>query len=441
MPFDSFFGSKNLSPAAKKAAEAALCGRFDFFLSETNGSDKRAFAFFEALSPAETVFAEYAAAFPELFGSAVCDAARKFFLLPRENDPSLATEELPDGIGAAHIGLLKELYAVARRLDKKNKNAEASSFVENYERFASSVFDLRFEGAALERLKDAFYEDERLQIASPDWMKTKENRLVLEPLPPLRPLFRAGEKTARTLADILTLCIFRDGAFPVFDPNEWFLTENGEIFLKKCSRFIVLSLTERRFLNGFIAAFEKENFLEAAKLLFKNKTLPPYFPMSELTKSLESIRRKDTDAFSRAETVFKELGKAGVSLPPSFFLLRFSLSSFKTFAEETLNVKSGLWFEAAESFKEWIGVEPKSEFSSPADFLDKGAEMPETYALTRRVQGKKMTNFVKNKKLIPEMIKRAEAGYRFRSRPSGIGANALIPLLALGFLTAAIVLF
>ena len=290
MPFDSFFGSKNLSPAAKKAAEAALCGRFDFFLSETNGSDKRAFAFFEALSPAETVFAEYAAAFPELFGSAVCDAARKFFLLPRENDPSLATEELPDGIGAAHIGLLKELYAVARRLDKKNKNTEASSFVENYERFASSVFDLRFEGAALERLKDAFYEDERLQIASPDWMKTKENRLVLEPLPPLRPLFRAGEKTARTLADILTLCIFRDGAFPVFDPNEWFLTENGEIFLKKCSRFIVLSLTERRFLNGFIAAFEKENFLEAAKLLFKNKTLPPYFPMSELTKSLESIR-------------------------------------------------------------------------------------------------------------------------------------------------------
>lgn len=444
MLFNSFFGFKRLSSVAQNAAKAGLNGCFDFLKKKKLpddalwNNDEKAFAFFKTLSPAETLFLEYAAAFPEIFGTAFCRAAVRFFLLPRVDEPSLTADVLPADIYADHVGLLKEFYGVARRLDKRNKSNSAVTFIENYERFASLVLDLRFEGAALERLKDAFCEDDRLSVAEPNWIGTSESVLTTENLPPARSLFSADEQTARVLADILTLCAFRDGAFPVFDPNEWRLTENGELFLKKCSRFIIFSPSERRFLNGFISAVEKQNFPEAAKILFQNKTLPPFFPMSELSKLLEKSCR---DPLSRTDALFKNLYDAGVDLPPSFFLLRLSLKSFETFVKDVLRVENDLWVKAADSFKEWIGVEPKEEFSPAADFLDKGAEMPELYALSRRVRGKKMTNFVKDKKQIPEMIKRAEAGYRFRPRPSGIGLNILIPLLALGFLTAAIAFF
>ena len=61
--------------------------------------------------------------------------------------------------------------------------------------------------------------------------------------------------------------------------------------------------------------------------------------------------------------------------------------------------------------------------------------------LSRKVRGKPFTNFIKDKSQIPEMLKRAEAGYGFRPRPFKIDKRIAIPLLALAVLVLSLLLF
>lgn len=442
MFFDSFFEKNGFKSLEQKLLNAGADGKVSLLSPKKRPSNQfwdsqNASKFFASLSYAETLFVKYAAAFPEIFGQSACNAALRFFAA-QKSASDLNAENYENTI-KEHIALLKDLYGAAKKIDKKTKSCQASLFAENYERFADTALDKRFEAAALERIKDGFYEDSRLCVAEPDWIKTSQKELNICEMPPFSDIFSASETEIKTLGDILILCAFRDGAFPLFCPDDWGISDDGKIILKKCSAFVILTDLQRKSLNAFTQAVVCENYAEAAKILFTTGMLPPLFPLSELSKILKSCLSCDDTPLQKANRVFSALYENGILPLPSFFLLRQSLNVFNAFAERFTNHP---WESAEEDFKEWIKIEPlKTDVSSPSDFLNEGMKAPENFALTRRVQRKKDKSFINDRKKIPEMIKQGEAGYRFRKRSSGIGARIIVPLLALLFLVIAVVLF
>lgn len=444
--FESFFAFRALSKTAqtlvKQGLNPSLSRKGDAGGTRGGNFENSLFRFGEP-GFAEKIFLRFAAAFPEIFGRAETRAVKDFLLSePEKSSVSPVADKLPDNVRQDHLNVLRAAYAAAKRIDGKNKNTKAVSFVEDYERFAAAVLDLRLEGAALERVKDAFYEDGRFATASPDWINTSENILTLESLPPDRLLRESDEpeQTVRLLADFLTVCVLEHGFFPLFDPDEWRIDGENRPFLRKCFYFVILSPDERRFLNALVHAMAGKDFSGAAKIMFRHKTLPLFFPLSELSGKLERLFSRMPESLSAGlDVLFEYFAENGITLPSNFHLLRSSFDFFETFAVKTAGSGVSLWSEAA---KTAASYEPyREDASSAADFLEKGTEVPELHMLSRKVRGKPFTNFIKDKSQIPEMLKRAEAGYGFRPRPFKIDKRIAIPLLALAVLVLSLLLF
>lgn len=169
--------------------------------------------------------------------------------------------------------VLTAFYTIAQQ-------AGRFALAESFERFARA--DKRLEAAALERVRDSFYDWDGFRAAEPDWEKTTEKALTLEPLPPLQPL-----NDLRRTAPVLTTMIFRDGFFVLPVPDVFALAGDGVLWMKKAPVSVRLSPDERRFVNAFYPAFVRRDFKAAAKECLSKGLFQVSSPL-ELIKALEN---------------------------------------------------------------------------------------------------------------------------------------------------------
>lgn len=374
-------------------------------------------------------FARFLALYPEYAGTAAPFLAR----LKNLPLPARAPEEigrLSDGLAEQRRELLALLYKAAARFDSRKKGRSAVAFIEMYERFSAAETDMRLEGAAMERFKDNFYEDDLFSVPEIDWFRTSEDALYAGAMPEVCPPLRRDAVRASKLARIFALMIFRDGFFVPFDAENWGLSADGKLFLKRCPVTVSLSAPERRFLSSFLGAVQKRDFPQAAKALFKAGFLPPLTSLLTLSRALETAG-KMTEASSiadRAEHFSDVLVQAGVCLPPSMRVLKGLLKDIEDFGGEHV------WESARDVYEDYISRGEHVSEEKAGEFLAPSLAVSELRALSNSARGRKMNNFVTDPAKIPDMIKRGETGYALRPRKTSFDWKIILPLLALAAL-------
>lgn len=271
----------------------------------------------------------------------------------------------PDKIGDLK-SVLTAFYTIAKQVDR-------FTLAESFERFART--DKRLEAADLERIRDSFYDWDGFCAAEPDWMKTTRNELVLEPLPPLKPL-----NDPQKLAPVLTMMIFRDGFFVLPFSDVFGTADDETVWLAKAPVSVKLSPAERRFVNAFYPAFVRRDFKAAAKACLTSG----FVQMSplELIKALES-----------ADDLFELF--APFDLPLN---VRFVLKTLRDIppTEREMN----LYADA-----------PIAE--ERAD-LETVLKMPDTVARSFAVRRKKPAAFTSDAAEVSALLRRNEYATRFR---------------------------
>jgi len=271
----------------------------------------------------------------------------------------------PDKIGDLK-SVLTAFYTIAKQADR-------FALAESFERFART--DKRLEAADLERIRDSFYDWDGFCAAEPDWMKTTRDELVLDPLPPLKPL-----NDPQKLAPVLTTMIFRDGFFVLPFPDVFGLADDKTVWLTKAPVSVKLSPAERRFVNAFYPAFGRRDFKAAAKTCLTSG----FVQMSplELIKALES-----------ADDLFELF--APFDLPLN---IRFVLKTLRdvppTEREMNLYVDTPIAEERAD--------------------IETVLKMPETVARSFAVRRKRPAAFTTDAAEVAALLRRSEYAARFR---------------------------
>ncbi len=271
----------------------------------------------------------------------------------------------PDNIGNLKP-VLTAFYTIAKQTNR-------FALAESFERFVRT--DKRLEAADLERVRDSFYDWDSFCAAEPDWVKTTQDALFLEPVPPLQPL---GDR--QKLAPVLTTMIFRDGFFVLPFSDIFGLADDGTVWLTKAPVSVRLSPAERRFVNAFYPAFVRRDFKAAAKVCLTSgfvQTSP-----LELIKTLES-----------ADDLFEIL--APFDLPLN---IRFVLKTLRDIppTEREMN----LYADA-----------PIAEERADIETVLK---MPDTVARSFAVRRKKPAAFVTDSAEVSALLRRNEYAARFR---------------------------
>lgn len=271
----------------------------------------------------------------------------------------------PDNIGNLKP-VLTAFYTIAKQTNR-------FALAESFERFVRT--DKRLEAADLERVRDSFYDWDGFCAAEPDWVKTTQDALFLEPVPPLQPL---GDR--QKLAPVLTTMIFRDGFFVLPFSDIFGLADDGTVWLTKAPVSVRLSPAERRFVNAFYPAFVRRDFKAAAKVCLTSgfvQTSP-----LELIKTLES-----------ADDLFESL--APFDLPLN---IRFVLKTLRDIppTEREMN----LYADA-----------PIAEERADIETVLK---MPDTVARSFAVRRKKPAAFVTDATEVSALLRRNEYAARFR---------------------------
>lgn len=271
----------------------------------------------------------------------------------------------PDNIGNLKP-VLTAFYTIAKQTNR-------FALAESFERFVRT--DKRLEAADLERVRDSFYDWDGFCAAEPDWVKTTQDALFLEPAPPLQPL---GDR--QKLAPVLTTMIFRDGFFVLPFSDIFGLADDGTVWLTKAPVSVRLSPAERRFVNAFYPAFVRRDFKAAAKVCLTSgfvQTSP-----LELIKTLES-----------ADDLFESL--APFDLPLN---IRFVLKTLRDIppTEREMN----LYADA-----------PIAEERADIETVLK---MPDTVARSFAVRRKKPAAFVTDAAEVSALLRRNEYAARFR---------------------------
>ena len=271
----------------------------------------------------------------------------------------------PDNIGNLKP-VLTAFYTIAKQTNR-------FALAESFERFVRT--DKRLEAADLERVRDSFYDWDGFCAAEPDWVKTTQDALFLEPVPPLQPL---GDR--QKLAPVLTTMIFRDGFFVLPFSDIFGLADDGTVWLTKAPVSVRLSPAERRFVNAFYPAFVRRDFKAAAKVCLTSgfvQTSP-----LELIKTLES-----------ADNLFESL--APFDLPLN---IRFVLKTLRdippTKREMNLYADAPIAEERAD--------------------IETVLKMPDTVARSFAVRRKKPAAFVTDAAEVSALLRRNEYAARFR---------------------------
>lgn len=323
--------------------------------------------------------------------------------------------------------LLRLFYALAKG------DAAAMALARDFESVLDAESDFRLEAAALERLNDAFCDDDCLSAALPDWTQTRKERLVLRPLPDLRPLSATPDK-AKTAADLVrttVLMILRDGFVVAPSAAVCRTDDMGRLYLTRARMPAVLSAKERETISLFSAALNRGDYNAAAKALLTSGLLPPLFSAPRLIRLI-----KETDRHAallptgrKADCFLHGFAQAGVFFSRAVRTCVFAMKRVEDLCRVEIGVNGDIWQAAAADYAAFRdkGLNIDTVPLLDADGLKRAFGVAPHHAERLRVQGKKAPAFQQDLKKIPEILNRHTfsgrinaAGHPLRLRIGGI---------------------
>lgn len=355
--------------------------------------------------------------------------ARYFSLYPEITDPQRArllacalTEmpelprELPPGTRADFIRLLEILYT----LSKKHPDILPKERVENFERIYFTKTDMRFEAADMERFRDNFYDSEYLSVLQPEWIKTTQTALAFSDTHRLCGQENTPDKnkTAADIAKVLTLMILRDGFFIIPSASFFGVGKHGRLFLKRAPDAVSFSAEQRICLSHFLNALAAQDYAQAAKALFSAGFLPALYSLLELTRLCEKTHKESEEKNipEKAAHFISVFTAHGIDVPFAFRAAAEALAGVQRICREKLEVQDDFWQAASPEYALFNQNGAYSRQDDLSEQFKTAFQLSENHAERLAVQGKKSAPFQKDMKQIPEIIKRREIGYRFRSK-------------------------
>lgn len=379
------------------------------------------------------LFAAFISAYPDYIGEIRAASLSKAVNFSSDSDNPLELRVLPENIRSDFGKILALLYGQAEKADKKNNSDTAIRLIEQFEHMAEGSLDLRFEAAALERIRDNFFEDDFIQVAEPDWLRTNNQSLFAVVLPELLSLKQSSnkEKTAESLVKAITLMVLRDGFFIMPEENGLKATQNGILYIKEAPFCVLLSQTERLCLSQTIDAFLKKEYLQAAKAWALAKTLPPYFSLPALSRLFENADEQTNGAplTNKISFIFNLLTEEGINPPSSFRFALQTLNKVQNICCNTLGADKSIWQKAAFEFKTFYN----NGSYTAKDMRNISFKMSGSHAEKFAIRGKKAADFLHNPKNIPDMIKRKQMGaaYRFKQKNTWLKTLIILGLLSI----------
>lgn len=341
--------------------------------------------------------AAFFALYPDIAGRAASDQAA------RSSGITVPADTLEkDGSES----LLRLFYALAKG------DAAATALAQEFESVLDAESDFRLEAAALERLNDSFCDDGCLSAALPDWAQTRKERLVLQPLPDLRPLSASPDKakTAATLVRTVVLMILRDGFVVAPSTAVCRANDTGTLFMTRARLPAALSAKERETLSLFLAALNGGDCKAAAKALLTSGLLPPLFSAPRLIRLIEETDRHTAPLLTgqKADCFLHHFAQNGIFFSRAVRTCVFAMKRAEDLCHTEIGVNDDIWQAAA---ADYAAFRDKGLNIDAAPLLD-AEELKRTFGVAPhhaerlRVQGKKTPEFQQDFKKIPEMLNR-----------------------------------
>lgn len=354
--------------------------------------EKRLTSFLMHYGLPEQILAVCLALYPDLVKKTLSDAfIRSLRFLPafpdeiRVEDQNRAT------------ALIKLFYALI--LHEKASVQPARHF----ERQLNDALDFRLEAAALERLNDAFYEDEHIYFALPDWKQTNKQKLALEKLPPLFSLRESPDrkKTAESLARTITSMILRDGLIVCPSGAACRCDDQGRLyFIRACHR-VSLSAQEHRAIFSFTEAFLSKKYSTALKVL---ETSDCFCPLGTETFLKETEHETKTLSLAQqANHLLDSFLQNGSPLP---FFIRFIVHVLKETEDlcaSELQTKAP-WDAAKEELSLFLTLKKRPTVTNTAQEFRRAFLFEPHQTERLEIQGKKIPAFQKDPQRLSDML-------------------------------------
>ncbi|MBO4644390.1 MAG: hypothetical protein J5716_07275 [Alphaproteobacteria bacterium] len=381
--------------------------------------EKRLALFLSRYGVPEQTLAAYLAFYPEITGNDLAELLlRSVWKLPdfpeqiKEADQKRADE------------LLKLFYTLCLRQNK------TKFFAEKFERLLNGELDFRLEASMLERLRDAFYEEETVQTVLPDWPGTAKSRLTLEKSGKLFPLRESPDKqkTATALARAVVSMLFRDG-FLIIPSNACCRTDDkGTLYFIRARLPLILTDKERGFISSFAESIFAKKYQAAANAFLAGG----YATGSALalTKLIEKTD-EETKPFTlaqKAEFLLNELHANGFPLP---FFMRYCVQALKAtelLCRQELCFNQDFWTAAATDFSDFLlsGKNIRSNLQETAAQFRQAFSFAPHQEERLTVQSRKPPAFQKDTDKLSEILSKQTVASQFQRKK-----RRILPLLLL----------
>lgn len=366
--------------------------------------ERRLCSFLEHSKTAERALAFYLSLYPDVTGKELSDITGESIRLTL----SVPNGETPESRKEAFC-LLKLFYALC--LDAKT--AVPSS--EHFEKWLGELSDFRLEAAALERLNDAFYEDDFVSFARPDWSKTSKDELVAETKQSLVSVKETPDhkKTAEKLVKTVTAMLLRDGFAIVPSSASCLCDKAGDLFFIRADRFSSFGMKEHQIIRSTAGALLSGSPASALKAL----NTAGYLPISD-TNALSGSFNEGMSAEAIAGSIdrfFDILTADGSTVP---FFLRYAISVLK---ETGLLCASVLqtpppWNTVQDDVASFLSVRKRNH----AEPTETAKDFKKVFSFERHqvelseLRGKKLPVFLEDTQKIPEILSRQTISYLFK---------------------------
>ena len=364
---------------------------------------KRLGLFLARQGTAERALAFYLSLYPDITGK----KTEEILIEALRSQPSVPRCATTENRKEA-VRLLKLFYALC--LHKRITDPSPAHF----EKWLNDLSDFRLEAAALERLNDAFYEDDFVRFTLPDWEKTSKDRLALQTTPSLRPLENSPDKrkTAEDLVKAISTMLLRDRFMIVPSPALCLCDETGHPFFTGTDCFAALEAAEHRTICSLTEAFLSKNpiaFLSA----FKTSGISASFDETSLSELFTEASRSETPA----QCFWNAIAANGRDIP---FFLRHALCVLKETENLCLSVLQtpAPWDCARNDSIFFLSNRKKNQTRT----TEAGKDFRRAFSFERhqkeltKIRGKKLPSFQEDMRKIPEMLSRQTIGFLFKRK-------------------------
>lgn len=358
--------------------------------------------FLERSKTAERNLAFYLSLYPEAAGK---DLARELdnavFSLT-----SSPTELTPEN-RKRETELIKLFYALSLYGKKTLSSAE------HFEKWYGECSDFRLEAAALERLNDAFYEDDFVSFVLPDWKATTKDVLSFPAAPP--PLLISEspekEKTAAGLVRTAAAMILRDGFMVIPSLASCRCDRTGTLRFIRAERYYAMDSKELRTVRNLAKIWLSDDPSKTAAVL-KSACF-----LQDPALNALPVRSLPVKLSERIDIFFDTIIKTGAPVP---FYLRYIACLLKETDRLCLSVlrTPAPWDTVRSeiaSYSERGTVTPSEREKTAQDFK-RAFTFDRHQREVMELRGKKLPAFQEDAQKIPEMLLQQTVGAKFKPK-------------------------